>query len=200
MRGTLVIFVKAPVAGRVKTRLGAEIGMGAAAALFRIMTMRTILEAEKSGARVVLAVDPAASLCGRDNLWPPRLPRVAQGPGDLGERMGRFFSRAPGGPLAIIGADAPGFRARHARAAFAALRGADAAVGPAADGGYWLIGLARRRAAPDLFRGVRWSTRHALADTLASLPPSFRVARLETLCDIDDAADLVHFGPHATAR
>ena len=200
MRGTLVIFVKAPKAGRVKTRLGAEIGMGTAAALFRIMTMRTILEAEKSGARVVLAVDPDSSVYGWDSLWPPRLPRVAQGPGDLGERMGRFLGGVGEGPLAIIGADAPGLRARHLRAAFAALRGADAVFGPAADGGYWLIGLARRRSAPDLFRGVRWSTRHALTDTLASLPPTFRLARLETLSDIDDAADLVHFGLHATAR
>jgi len=200
MRGTLIIFVKAPAAGRVKTRLGAEIGMGAAAALFRTMTMRTVLEAEKSGARVVLAVDPAAAVAGWDNVWPPRLPRLAQGPGPLGERMRRVLDALPRGPVAIIGADAPGFRARHARAAFAALRGADAVFGPAADGGYWLVGLARRRAAPDLFRGVRWSTPRALADTRASLPAGFRTALVETLADVDEAADLGHFGPHATAR
>ena len=210
MRGTLVIFIKAPRAGRVKTRLGADIGMGAAAALFRIMTMRTILEAEKSGVRVVLAVDPVSALEGWGNLWPPHLPRMAQWPGgwgpgvlgqgDLGARMGRFFAGPPGGPVAIIGADAPGLRARHLRAAFDALRGADAVFGPAADGGYWLIGLARRRAAPDLFRGVRWSTKHALADTRASLPEEFAVAMLETLQDIDGAEDLSALGPHAGAR
>lgn len=205
MRGTLVIFVKAPRAGRVKTRLGAAIGMGAAAALFRVMTMRTILEAEKSGADVVLAVDPVSALEGWGAVWPPHLPRMAQWPGvlgeaDLGARMGRFFTHLPGGPVAIIGADAPGLRARHIHEAFDALRGRDAVFGPSADGGYWLIGLARRRAAPDLFGGVRWSTKHALADTRASLPKGFGVAMLETLRDIDEARDLTAFGAHATAR
>ena len=210
MRGTLVVFVKAPRAGRVKTRLGADIGMGAAAALFRIMTKRAILEAEKSGVRVVLAVDPVAALEGWGSVWPAHLPRMAQwqgvlgpdvlGTGDLGARMGRFFAGLPRGPVAIIGADAPGLRARHLRAAFDALRGADAVFGPAADGGYWLIGLARRRPAPDLFRSVRWSTRYALADTRASLPDGFSVAMLETLRDVDGAGDLAALGAHSTAR
>lgn len=200
MRGTVVIFVKAPRAGRVKTRLGTVIGMGRAAALFRIMTMRTILEAEKSGAEVVLAVDPVSALEGWGATWPPHLLRMAQGRGDLGDRMGRFFSHLPAGPVVIIGADAPGLRARHLRSAFDALRGRDAVFGPATDGGYWLIGLARRRAAPDLFAKVRWSTKHALADTQASLPPGFNIAMLEKLNDIDEAADLASFGLHATAR
>lgn len=200
MRGTAVIFIKAPRAGRVKTRLGAEIGVGRAAALFRIMTMRTILEAEKSGIKVVLAVDPTAALDGWGAIWPPHLPRMAQGAGDLGERMGRFFEHLPTGPIVIIGADAPGLRARHLRSAFDALRGNDAVFGPATDGGYWLIGLARRRAAPDLFEEVRWSTKHALKDTRKNLPKSFTVAILETLRDIDRAEDLKAFGAHATSR
>lgn len=199
-RGTVILFVKAPRAGRVKTRLGAEVGMGRAAALFRIMTMRAVLEAQKGGFRTMLAVDPASALTGWGALWPPHLPRIAQGRGDLGVRMARALRRAPPGPAVIIGGDAPGLRARHLRAAFDALRGADAVFGPAADGGYWLIGLARRRAAPDLFHDVRWSTRHALGDTLASLPQAFRVAMLETLSDIDEASDLAALGTHATAR
>ena len=200
MRGHVVIFLKAPRAGQVKTRLGAEIGMGRAAALFRIMTAHTIRQAEKSGASVALAVDPPSAFKGWGALWPPRLPRYPQGPGDLGMRMGRFFSAFGEGPLVIIGADAPGFRARHLRRAFDALRGADAVFGPAADGGYWLIGLARRRAAPDLFDNVRWSTKHALADTRASLPDRFSVAELETLNDIDTAEDLAVLGAYATSR
>lgn len=200
MRGQVVIFVKAPRAGRVKTRLGADIGMGRAAALFRIMTAHTIGEAEKSGAPVALAVDPPAAVRGWNALWPPRLPRYPQGRGDLGKRMGRFLTGVGEGPLVIIGADAAGLRARHLRAAFRALRNADAVFGPAADGGYWLIGLARRRAAPNLFEDVRWSTRHALDDTLKSLPKAFRVVMLETLKDIDSAEDLSALGSHATAR
>ena len=200
MRGTVFIFVKAPRAGKVKTRLGADIGMGRAAALFRIMTERTILEAEKGAWRVVLAIDPAAALEGWGSLWPPHLERMAQGPGDLGDRMKRILSAAPTGPAVVIGADAPGLRARHLSAAFTALKGADAVFGPAGDGGYWLIGLARRRAAPELFHNVRWSTRNALKDTKKSLPAGFHTVLLEELRDVDEAKDLSALGAHATAR
>lgn len=193
MRGTVFVFVKAPRAGAVKTRLGADIGMGRAAALFRIMTERTIAEAMKGAWETVLAVDPPSAVNGFDNIWPPRLQRIAQGAGDLGARMGRVFKNAPRGPAIVIGADAPGLRARHLRAAFDALRGADAVFGPADDGGYWLVGLARRRQAPDLFENVRWSTKHALSDTVNSLPDSFAVKYLEQLRDIDEAEDLDAF-------
>ncbi len=199
-RGTLFIFVKAPVAGRVKTRLGAEIGMGRAAALFRILTERAIAEAAKGDWETVLAVDPPSAVKGWGALFPPRIRRIAQGSGDLGARMGRVFERAPPGPAVIIGADAPGLRARHLEDAFARLRSADAVFGPAEDGGYWLIGLRRRRPAPDLFNGVRWSTRHALKDTMKTLPDAFAAAMLNTLVDIDEAKDLSQFALRATAR
>lgn len=192
-RGTVVIFVKAPVAGRVKTRLGAEIGHGRAAALFRILTNHTLREAEKAGFRVVLAVDPPGAVGEAARFWPPHLRRIAQGRGDLGDRMARVFRHARA-PTVIIGADAPGLRARHLRQAFRALKGAGAVFGPAEDGGYWLIGLNERRAAPDLFASVRWSTKHALADTLKTLPKSFDVAMLERLRDIDEAKDLEAMG------
>jgi hypothetical protein len=148
----------------------------------------------------VLAVDPPAATHGAAQFWPPHLPRIAQGGGDLGERMKHAFHEAPSGPVVMIGADAPGLRARHLRAAFDALKGADAVFGPAEDGGYWLIGLARKNPAPDLFDGVRWSTKHALADTLKSLPQRFDVRMLETLRDVDEARDLATIGPAAAAH
>ncbi|MEM9617423.1 MAG: TIGR04282 family arsenosugar biosynthesis glycosyltransferase [Pseudomonadota bacterium] len=200
MRATVIIFVKAPQAGRVKTRLGADVGMGRAAALFRIMTERTISEAMKGPWRTLLAVDPPRAVAGFETLWPSQLARTPQARGDLGARMRHAFDIAPTGPVAIIGADAPGMRVRHLREAFAALKGADAVFGPAEDGGYWLIGLSRRRVAPGLFNGVRWSTRHALADTVESLPSQFRIQYLERLRDIDTAHDLSVMGPRATAR
>ncbi len=199
-RGTVIIFVKAPVAGRVKTRLAADIGAGRAAALFRILTARTIAESLKGEWETMLAVDPPSAVCEDVRFWPPHVPRFAQGPGDLGQRMARAFRDAPPGPAVIVGADAPGLRARHLRGAFRALAGADAVFGPAEDGGYWLVGLNRRRASPDLFNKVRWSTKHALEDTLKTLPASFDVARLETLRDVDEAADLAALGPAAASR
>ncbi len=200
MRGTVVIFAKAPRAGAVKTRLGAHIGMGRAAALFRIMTERTIAEASRGAWRTVIAVDPASALSGWEHLFPPHIERVLQGRGDLGQRMTRALENILEGPVIIIGADAPGLRAGHLRRGFATLQGADAVFGPAADGGYWLIGLARRRAAPCLFRNVRWSSEHALADTIASLPLAHKIAMLDTLADIDEPGDLEYFGNRATAR
>ncbi|MBY0423285.1 MAG: DUF2064 domain-containing protein, partial [Parvularculaceae bacterium] len=66
----------------------------------------------------------------------------------------------------------------------------DAVFGPATDGGFWLVGLARRRPAPGLFQSVRWSSEHALADAVRSLPRGFETAFLETLSDVDQAEDL----------
>ena len=101
--------------------------------------------------------------------------------------MGRIFRGLPPGPAVIVGSDVPDLSARHVAAAFRALGRCDAVIGPAADGGYWLIGLKRSPRIPAaLFAGVRWSSRHALADTLASLPRNAAIAMLETLEDIDE--------------
>lgn len=198
MRGTVFVFAKAPRAGVVKTRLGAEIGMGRAAALFRIMAARVVAEAARGSWRTVVAIDPVAAMKGWENIFPPDLARMPQGGGDLGERMARAITAAPSGPVIIIGADAPGLRTHHLREAFSSLRGADAVFGPASDGGYWLIGLSRRRPAPDLFNDVRWSTKHALGDTRKSLPPGFQLAELGMLSDVDAGGDLVHLGLRST--
>ena len=190
MRGSLFIFVKAPRAGMVKTRLGEAIGHGRATSLFRHMTHQTISEASKGDWLTALAVDPKGAVNEIYRDWPDAIPRIGQGVGDLGDRMTRFLAAAPPGPVVIIGADAPAMRVRHLRTAFRALAGSDAVFGPAHDGGFWLIGLARRRPAPDLFAGVRWSTEHTLEDTLASLPRAFRVQKIDMLHDVDEASDL----------
>jgi glycosyltransferase A (GT-A) superfamily protein (DUF2064 family) len=89
----------------------------------------------------------------------------------------------------IVGSDIPELAPRHVAAAFRALGDHDAVIGPAPDGGYWLIGFRRRPRVPaGLFAGVRWSSAHALADTRASLPPRASVALLGTLEDVDDGA------------
>ncbi len=200
MMGTLIIFVKAPVGGRAKTRLAKTLGYGRAAAIYRRLSANTIAQASKGNWRTVLAVDPVAALSGHETIWPPRFARVAQGRGDLGQRMRRAFNSAPPGPVVIIGSDAPYLRARNVHAAFKAVGAADAVFGPAPDGGYWLIGLARRRGGAPEFQGVRWSSTHALDDTVRSLPRQFRIAMLNTLADIDDGADLERAGPAAMRR
>jgi hypothetical protein len=125
----------------------------------------------------------------RAGVWRVGAARFGQGTGDLGRRMERAVRRLPPGPVVIIGSDIPALRPRHVAAAFAALGAHDAVFGPAADGGYWLVGFRRRPRLPrPLFPRVRWSSPDALADTLRGLPRDVSVAFLETLEDIDDAA------------
>ncbi|WP_113911920.1 TIGR04282 family arsenosugar biosynthesis glycosyltransferase [Roseovarius dicentrarchi] len=189
MRPTLVVMLKEPRPGRVKTRLGQGIGMVPAAWWFRHQTARLLREVEGPRWRLVLAVAPdREGLASR--VWPRHLPRIAQGRGDLGARMARIMRSLPPGPVCIIGGDIPGIRRVHIARALAALGGHDAVFGPAPDGGYWLIGLKRSGAIPAGFlQNVRWSTADALADSIASLPGA-RIALVDMLRDVDTIADL----------
>lgn len=188
MKKTLVIMLKEPAAGRVKTRLGRDIGMVGAAWWFRHQVARLLRRIEDPRWRVVLAVAPDRAMGSR--AWPARFARAAQGRGDLGVRMARQLRTMPAGPVCIIGGDIPGVsRARVARA-FAALGNHDVVFGPAPDGGYWLVGMKRVRALPArVFEGVRWSSEHALADSIDSLA-GCSVALVDVLADVDRAADL----------
>lgn len=189
-------MVKEPRPGRVKTRLGRDIGIVAAAWWFRHQVTRLLRQIEDPRWQVVLAVSPdRAGLLSR--VWPAHLPRVAQKAGDLGDRMGRILRGMPPGPVCIIGADIPGVTRRHIAKAFAALGPNDAVLGPALDGGYWLVGLKRSRAIPaTLFAGVRWSTAHALSDTINTLGGA-RIGLVDTLQDVDAARDLKDTKSHS---
>ncbi len=182
-------MLKEPHPGRVKTRLGRGLGMVGAAWWFRHQVRRLLREVEDPRWRLVLAVSPDhEGLASR--VWPSHLPRIAQGRGDLGDRMGRVFRDLPPGPVCIIGADIPGVRAYHIAKAFAALGDHDAVFGPSEDGGYWLVGLKRMAAQPaGMFASVRWSSADALADTQRSLG-RLRIAHVETLRDVDEVGDL----------
>ncbi|MBB04846.1 MAG: hypothetical protein CML03_04920 [Pseudooceanicola sp.] len=188
MRRRLVVMVKAPRPGRVKTRLGRQIGMVPAAWWMRHQTTRLLRRLRDPRWDIWLAVAPDISL--RDAAWPADLPRVPQGPGDLGDRMGRLLRDLPSGPVCIIGSDIPGITRQHIARAFGALGPAEAVFGPAPDGGFWLVGMKRLGPPPaTLFRDVRWSSEHALSDTLATLP-GLRVAMVDELNDVDEASDL----------
>lgn len=188
-RARLIVMLKEPRPGRVKTRLGRDIGMVGAAWWFRHQTACLLRRLDDPRWQLILAVAPDhAGLASR--VWPAHLPRLPQGPGDLGDRMARLLRSQLPGPACIIGGDIPGVRPRHIARAFAALGRHDAVFGPAPDGGYWLIGLKRSAPPPPGFlHDVRWSTPHALTDSRASLPGA-RIALIDTLQDIDTGADL----------
>lgn len=186
----LVAFVKAPCLGRVKSRLASDIGAVAACRFYRETTRSVLrrLGGRHRRWRLWLAVTPDHP-DPWPTVWPRDWERLPQGRGELGVRMARILGRLPPGPVVIIGTDIPQIGVSHLDHAFRALGDHAAVLGPAPDGGYWLIGLRRRPVARrwGLFDGVRWSTPHALADTVASLGDA-RIAMLESLEDVDDGA------------
>ncbi len=177
--------------GAVKTRLAREIGAIAALRFYEASLTQTVARlAVRPGWRSWMALTPdrfAAQARRRLRALPHRLHLIAQGGGDLGARMQRVFDGLPPGPVVLVGSDIPDMNARHIEAAFAALGRHEIVIGPAPDGGYWLIGQRRLRPLPRLLGDVRWSTRHALEDTLRNAAPDARVALTECLADIDDA-------------
>lgn len=190
----LVIFLRAPQRGAVKRRLARDVGSAVAHDFYLRQSRRLIARLGNGPWKLALALTPDR-LAAKSRFWPHgrgRPLRLAQGGGNLGERMARVMGNLPPGPVVIVGSDIPGIGRCHIRAAFDSLRRHETVFGPAGDGGYWLVGHARRRfpAARGLFRQVRWSSAHALADTRANLPPGTGIEAppLERLEDIDDGA------------
>jgi rSAM/selenodomain-associated transferase 1 len=190
-----MVFAKAPTPGRVKTRLVPALGERAAAALHRQLAERTLCTALAAGlGQVELWCAPGTNdaffaACAKQH----GVGLCAQGEGDLGTRMARAleFALAQGSPGLLIGSDCPALTAEYLREAAAALvNGCDAVIGPAEDGGYVLIGLARSPAAP-LFEDIAWGSATVMQETrtrLASLNWCWR--ELATLWDVDRPEDL----------
>ena len=188
MSTRILVFAKAPVAGRVKTRLIPLLGAEAAARLARRMLCSTLGAARATGLTVELCGEPDAGNWGPLSLG---LQLSAQGDGDLGERLARAARRTiDGGESALlIGGDCPTLDAAHLRAAAAALDTHDAVLHPAADGGYVLLGL--RRFDARLFEDMPWSSDRVAALTIERIAAlGWSVDLRETLRDIDEPGDI----------
>ena len=174
--------------GSVKTRLAREVGQSVATSFYRHAARSTIMRLARTRRwQVVLAVAPDTALHTR--AWPSPAARMAQGNGDLGARMRGLAEEAPAGPVLIMGTDIPGVTPEDIAHAFWLLGRHDAVVGPADDGGYWLIGFRRTRRWPKPFSGIRWSTAHTLEDTLARLA-GWRVGKATRRHDVDNALEV----------
>ncbi|MSO84826.1 MAG: glycosyltransferase [Rhodospirillales bacterium] len=195
----LILFARAPRFGAVKSRLARDIGPLTAWMFHRLALQAMFLRLGRDRrwrTWIALTPDRAVSIPFR-----PRPPRgattLAQGPGDLGARMARALAHPPTGPAVLVGGDVPGIRPAHIAEAFRRLGAHDAVFGPAADGGYWLVGFSRRnhggKLAARAFARVRWSSPHALADTRANLDGTKIAPPLETLADVDDGAAYARF-------
>ena len=199
MTAAVIVFAKAPLAGHAKTRLIPALGaQGAADLAERLMHLAVAHALEAQLGPVELCVTPDRThRAFADAVARHGVALTEQGDGDLGERMARALARLLcSQPNALlIGTDAPGLDAAYLRAAAEALRDADAVFGPAADGGYTLVGL--KRPAPDLFLRMRWSHAQVMAHTRERLAQAgLRHVELPVLHDIDEPADLVHLAAH----
>ncbi|CDH47504.1 TIGR04282 family arsenosugar biosynthesis glycosyltransferase [Candidatus Contendibacter odensensis] len=192
----LLIFVKAPIPGRVKTRLAGSLGTRGAAKLYKELLRRTLAMADAS------RLCPIELWCAPDSRhgffvacrrkYGIRLRR--QCTGDLGQRMNHALNRtlAEGNHAVLIGSDCISLGIAELRAAFDLLAaGRDAVIGPAADGGYVLVGLGQR--CPALFRGIAWSTPTVLATTRRRFKRAgVDWAELPLGWDVDTPTDLRH--------
>jgi rSAM/selenodomain-associated transferase 2/rSAM/selenodomain-associated transferase 1 len=191
----LILFTRQPVPGRVKTRLMPTLGAEGAAALHRRLTLRAFRTAEawraKTNAILEIRFDGGSEAAMRHWLGDGPLYRP-QGEGDLGERMARGFEenfREASPATVIIGSDCPALGTASLTATFDGLTRHRAVLGPANDGGYYLVGLTKP--APELFRGIAWGTDTVLAESVRVLeqlntPPLL----LERLDDVDRPEDL----------
>lgn len=193
----LLVFARVPLLGRVKSRLAASIGNEAALETYRELLAITREAVVASGVPVTVWLAETAGpipTAAETREW-PALAVQCQPVGDLGERMAAAFYHAfaeGAGRVVIIGTDCPGLRAAHLTHAFAALAEHDVVLGPATDGGYYLLGL--RAPCPALFENKQWSTPTVLAETVAEARRlGLRVTLLAELRDVDDAADLAEW-------
>jgi uncharacterized protein len=186
----VIVFVKAPRSGTVKTRLACTLGNETACDIYKAL-VASVLRTFSSFPSVQLRFSPDDALSDITPWLRPGWAAHPQGPGDLGQRMLRAFAHSFGRGMSkviIIGSDCPEITLRDIDQASDALSSHGLVLGPATDGGYWLIGLTKSE--PALFEEITWSSRHVLAETLARAAAlGIRVHLLRSLSDIDTAED-----------
>ncbi len=187
----IALFARYPTPGAAKTRLIPALGAEGAARVHRRLVERTIATIRTSGAPFALWFTGAsraefAAWLGED------VELFEQGDGDLGERLARVPA-----PAILLGADVPDLQAQYLQLAVEGLKANDAVIGPALDGGYYLLGF--NRSVPFLFTDMPWGTGAVLEETMARLAARrLTVLVLEPLGDCDRPEDL-EFHPELLA-
>jgi hypothetical protein len=192
----LVMFVKKPAPGQMKSRLAAAVGGREAARIYKAVTERLLSalspSTEAAGYDLAVAYTPADAEDDMRAWLGNGLQLIPQTGGDLGARMHKAFEQgfARGYTrIVIIGSDCPAVDHAIIHAALHSLASHEAVIGPAADGGYYLIGLCRP--VPELFTGIDWSTEQVLRQTRERCSTlQLTCALLPELRDIDRSDDL----------
>jgi uncharacterized protein len=188
MKPALALFLKAPRAGTVKTRLASEIGDRRALRLYRVLVARTLTTVRESGLELTIWFTPADA-ANEMRFWLGDWDFRPQASGDLGARLAAAARAVePGCGWIALGADCPRLGPEHLREACATVERGELVVGPSEDGGYYLIG--GPTPLPDLFSEMPWSTNRLLDETRTRLKragvPWHELARLR---DVDTAED-----------
>jgi uncharacterized protein len=185
----LIIFVKNPALGKVKTRLARTMGDQAAFEAYLLMLEHTRDVTRQVDAHRALFY---SEFIDENDAWPrPTYAKHLQASGDLGTKMQSAFETlfARGyKKVVIVGSDLLDLQVQHIAQAFRALQYHDFVIGPAADGGYYLLGM--NSLTPELFQNKAWSTESVLSSTLADIQILNKTVHLlPQLTDIDEEAD-----------
>jgi rSAM/selenodomain-associated transferase 1 len=164
----LIVFVKEPVAGKVKKRLARDIGDQAACELYKAFVEDTVRKVPHIDARIQIHYSPAEALGRIQNWLGDGYEYVAQEGRDLGERMSNAFNDAfeQYERVVLIGSDCPDLPKQFVCRAFAILANEPAVIGPSHDGGYYLIGFSKAKFLEEIFDNIQWGRDHVLQQTL----------------------------------
>jgi hypothetical protein len=189
----IALFIKAPIPGRVKTRLAREIGDETACNIYITLVERVLHQIQASGLPLALFFDGDASRL--PDSWQQAAHYCIQQQGaDLGERMAtafRYLFTVGADQVVLVGSDIPGIDTVYLQQAFTLLHSHDLVIGPALDGGYCLIGFRRHSFTSTVFEQIPWSTDQVYPLTVqASVQAGLSAGILPILRDIDTLEDL----------
>ncbi|NBC10020.1 MAG: DUF2064 domain-containing protein [Bacteroidetes bacterium] len=190
---TLIIFIRNPELGKVKTRLARDVGAEKALSIYKALLRHTRATAMQVQAKRLLFYSQDIQ---ETDDWPqPQFEKRLQSGNGLGERMQHAFATAlaTADKAIIVGSDIAQINADIIKKAFGALDEADFVIGPALDGGYYLLGM--KQPTPQLFQNMPWSTSQVCAVTQQRIRQLGKTYRLvDTLSDIDYASDWEQHG------
>jgi len=193
-RNLLGFFAKFPEPGKVKTRLAKHIGLEKAASFYRRIAeyvLKRTAPLDFSYLRIIFYTPDTMKQRFED--WLPDEIMKAQSGLDVGERMHKalqeMFDRGAEKAI-VVGADIPGLHREIIELAFQKLETADIVLGPASDGGYYLIGM--KSPQPEIFRDISWGTGEVFKETIFTLEKlGLRYSTVETLFDVDRVEDYI---------
>jgi uncharacterized protein len=191
MATLLGMFAKVWTPGAVKTRLAASLGPARAAAIHRLFVETLIARFGQTADQRMIAFAPQEAEAAVRDIAGNRWQLTSQTEGDLGRRIEAFFEQmlAQYGPVVLIGSDSPDLPLEVVEQAFAALESCDVVLGPAQDGGYYLVAAAR--SVPLIFAGIAWGTDQVWPQTMAQLQAAdCRWHELPGWYDVDDEQGL----------